>query len=228
MTVCIAALSDSGKGLVAASDRMATVLIGGIKCERQDEGVNKIWPIPSSGFVLLAGSDSLGPRLITSALKIIADKKIERIEDIVEVFRQEYQKSRLRDFEQSVLNARGFTFANYYDIHQKLAPDLRGAIDTQMGNWSGLIDLIVAGKGDDGVFHLYSVMNPGVSTFHDATGYVCIGSGGPLATYSLIGSSYKKSSSQEEVKQIVEEAKKKSEVSPGVGSMTDLRTSKVE
>lgn len=224
MTICIAALSDGGKGLVVASDRMATSPVGGMSYEWQTEDINKIVPLPMNGFVMMAGNDSLGLGIIQASLKVLKEKKIERIEDAVEVFRLEYQKSRLNNFVQVMLEPRGFTLANYYEYHTRLAKELRDMIDDQMGKWSGLVDLIVVGQNPGDSFHLYSIGTPGVVTSHDATGYICIGSGGPHAMYHIIGSGYKKALDSGSVRKTVEEAKKKSEVAPGVGSMTDCRS----
>lgn len=224
MTICIAALSDSGKGLVVASDRMATSPVAGLTYEWQSDDIKKIIPLPLNGFVMMSGNDSLGLGIIEASLKVLKEKKIERIEDAVEIFRQEYQKSRLNNFVQVVLEPRGFTLANYYEYHTKLAKELRDSIDAQMGQWSGLVDLVVVGQTPGDSFHVYAIGTPGIITNHDATGYICIGSGGPHAMYHIIGAGYKKALDTAAVKTIVEEAKKKSEVAPGVGSMTDCRS----
>ncbi|MCY4261378.1 MAG: hypothetical protein OXC91_14085, partial [Rhodobacteraceae bacterium] len=61
---------------------------------------------------------------------------------------------------------------------------------------------------------------PGVVNDHAPIGCGCIGSGSPHAMHSLIEGSYRKSMSKKEVTDLVNEAKERSEVVPGVGAET--------
>lgn len=70
---------------------------------------------------------------------------------------------------------------------------------------------------------MYSVSNPGSLVDHNLNGYICIGTGGPHAMYYLIGSGNKNSMTETNVKKILEEAKGKAEVAPGVGSLSECR-----
>lgn len=225
MTVCIAALADSSKKLVVASDRMTTSTIGGIEYEWEAEDVQKIFPITGfNGAVLMAGADSYGRTIIQSSLKSLEEKKPKKLEEAVEIFRSEYQKFRLNNFIHSVLESKGMTLGDYYNLHAKLANDLRVFIDNQLAQWNAFTELIIAGQDSGEDFHIYTVSNPGVVLNHDSNGYICVGKGGPHAMYFLIGSGYKKSLRTEEVKQFVLDGKQKSEKAPGVGKLTDCRT----
>ena len=232
MTVGIAAFADNSKKLIIASDQMITSTVGGsplgggITYQWQSTDIHKIFPLPrGTGAILMAGNESYARTIINTSIRSIETKKAEEIEAIVEIVREEYANFRLINFVQSVLVPRGIqNFSAYYELHARLANDLRTFIDTTLGNWSGCCDLIVAGKDRAGTFSLYSISNPGIANNHDLNGYVCIGTGGPHAMYHIIGAGYKKGMPEPEVKKILEEAKKKSEVAPGVGSFTDCRT----
>ncbi len=94
-------------------------------------------------------------------------------------------------------------------------------IDRAFAEFNARVDFILAGK-DDSQCGIYSISNPGQLTCHNPIGYAAVGSGSPHAIYSIIDSKYKKSMKKEAVENIVREAKKRSEVAPGVGTSTKL------
>lgn len=222
MTVCLAALAENGKKLIVASDRMVTSPIATMSYQWQSEDVQKITQF-GNNLVLISGLDVFGRSIISTSIKKCTEQKIAYIEDIVEVFRTEFQTFRVNNFVQNNLQSRGLTLEKYYQLHNTLASSLVTAIDGAIGTWQIGVDLIVAGKSQNQDFHIYSISHPGVSLCHDMNGYVCIGAGGPHAMYHIIGSGYKKSSNETEIKQIIEAAKKKGEAAPGVGTYTDCR-----
>ena len=226
MTIGIAALAEDGKKLIVASDQMITSNVANMAYQWESTDVHKIFNIPDfNGAILMAGTESNARVIINSSIEITQSKKLKDIKDILNTIREEYSKFRINNFVQSVLEPRGIKDLQvYYELHTKIANDLRTMIDNMLIQWSGLCDLIVAGKNEGGIFHLYSIGNPGVCLDHDLQGYVCIGTGGPHAMYYIIGSNYKKNMSEVEVKAIVLEAKKKSEAAPGVGKLTDCRS----
>ena len=78
--------------------------------------------------------------------------------------------------------------------------------------------MLVAGpSGESHTIH--TILNPGM---HDnsSIGHGAIGSGAPHALYSLIEGSYVSSMSRDKVIELVQGAKRRSEVAPGVGKET--------
>jgi 20S proteasome alpha/beta subunit len=69
---------------------------------------------------------------------------------------------------------------------------------------------------------VFSIVNPGDLFCYDAIGFAAVGSGAPHAVYSLIESGYKKSMDGKTVFELVEKAKHRSEVAPGVGRGTEI------
>ena len=94
-------------------------------------------------------------------------------------------------------------------------------IEQNLVNYNIGVELIVAGINPGDGCHLYSITHPGVSACHDTIGYACVGSGAPHALYSLIASEYTKDKLVGQVEAYVDDAKKKSEVAPGVGTETE-------
>ena len=226
MTIGIAALAEDGNKLIVVSDQMITSNVANMSYQWESIDVHKIFDIPDfKGAILMAGNESNARVIINSSIEIIQSKNLKDTKNILNTIREEYCKFRINNFVQSVLEPRGIKdLQAYYELHTKIANDLRTMIDTALGQWNGQCDLIVAGKNEGGIFHLYSISNPGVFSDNDLSGYVCIGTGGPHAMYHIIGSNYRKNMNEAEVKAIVLEAKNKSEVAPGVGKLTDCRS----
>lgn len=83
------------------------------------------------------------------------------------------------------------------------------------------VEIIIAGP-DPGGYSLHTVTNPGVAQNHTPMGYCAIGSGAPHAMYCMIEGSHGRSWGRGEVEQLVRQAKRRSEVAPGVGSCTQM------
>ncbi len=221
MTICIAAISNSGKYCCYAVDTMITAQFP-IGYEFETKDVRKIYPLNENVYVLTAG-DALGASTIIK--KLISKHKLEEkqtVKEITELLLEEYQNYRRELIQQIHFFPRGLNIATYYEIQQKLQIGLVNILDNQLANFDLNVSLIILGYDKDGQksCHLYSINNPGVLICHDEIGFACIGSGAPHATYYLIGEKYKKTMDKAEVKKLVLEAKKKSEVAPGVGQDT--------
>lgn len=221
MTICIAALAESGRKIIAAVDRMITANFP-LPTEFETDDVSKTYSLGEAAMAMSAGNALSAWEIMKKARDLIADQQINKIEQIVEVVRKTYQNYRQRLIEERYLEPRGLNMNSYYNMQLKLVPSVVGDIENQLVNFNIGVDLIVAGCRNGGECHLYTITHPGVSTSHDAIGYVSIGSGAPHAMYYFISTNYHKSMPVEEVKKIVLEAKKRSQVAPGVGKQTEL------
>jgi 20S proteasome alpha/beta subunit len=226
MTVCIAALCDSGECCVLASDQMTTAHFP-IGYEFESEEVGKIVEIGDSTYVLISGDVLFAHRVIETARQRIADSKASRIDELAEMVRLAYQHARRLYVIQTQLEPRGLDLNTYYQTQKNLLPGLVQIIDQALVGHHTAVDLVVAGKDSTGC-HIHTIHNPGVVVCHDPVGFAAIGSGGPHAVYSLIESKYKKSLSREEVEKMVDQAKARSEVAPGVGEGTTKVSTSME
>lgn len=226
MTICIAALADNRKKLVLAADQMITANIP-MPYQFETDDVKKIYDLTDNAVLLTAGNALFAYEIYENALKNIGYAKVRgeqigTIKELAEIVRVEYQNYRRDMAVKSVLEPRGLTLNDYYDRQQKLNIGIIQEIENQLVNLNIAVDLIIAGHNMENECHIYSITHPGILVLHDALGYVCVGTGAPHATYNLIGSNYKKSLNDGEVKKLIEEAKKKSEVAPGVGKATTI------
>lgn len=220
MTVCIAALCEDGKEVVLASDQMTTAHFP-IGYEFENDEVEKIVSIRDGIFVLVAGDVLFAHEVIEKAKFQLEDAKQVKVSKATEEIRKAYQDVRLTQVIQAQIESRGMDLTTYYASQQSLNPGLVQMIDQALVSHDPTVVFLIAGKEKSGS-HIYSVHNPGVAFCHDPIGFAAVGSGGPHATYSMIENDYKKSKSLEEVKVIVEKAKQRSEVAPGVGEATTM------
>ncbi len=220
MTICIAALAENGSKLVIAADQMITANIP-ISYEFETDDVQKIYNITDKCYVLTAGNALFACEIVKSAkMKIDAIQGNHTVQSIADIVRQEFVKFRNTVITRNVLEPRGITLADYYKVQQQLVPGVIQEIENALVNSNIGVELIVAGQNDGGDCHIFTITHPGQLLSHDAIGHVSVGSGAPHATYYLIGSTYKKSLSVGQVRRMVLNAKKKSEVAPGVGKAT--------
>ncbi len=222
MTICIAALYENGKGCVLASDQMTTAHFP-IGYEFENEEVKKIIKVRETtvAYLLLAGDVLFANEILEAVRKDVDAKGITSTPIIAESFRQHYQNVRKQHIFRTELEPRGLTLDTFYQGHQRLLLQVVMLIDNALKIGNPKTELIIAGFGES-CCSIFSIINPGDLFCHDAIGFVAVGSGAPHAVYSLIESGYKKSMDAQTVYTLVEKAKHRSEVAPGVGRGTEI------
>ena len=220
MTICIALLYDKGQGCLLASDQMTTGHIP-IGYEFENEEIEKIVKISENVYVLTSGDVLFAREVINIVTQRIITDNIHVVSGIAEAIRGAYQLVRRTRVVRNELEPRGMDLNIFLNNQQKLLPQLVLVIDQAFRTYNPMTEFIIAGKDKDSC-HIYTIVNPGDLMCHDPIGFVAIGTGGPHAVYSMIASDYKKSMDKEKAKKVIEEAKKRSEVAPGVGKLTTI------
>ena len=221
MTVCIAALYDSGAGAVLASDHMITASIP-IGYEFENEETSKIIRLTDDSYALFAGNVLYGDQIMQSSIELIAADGLQSVKGIAEQVKNSYAGFRLSYLVERYLTPRGLTMDSYYDRQHNLNARIVEEIDQALSNFDIGVECIVVGPTIAG-YGIYTVRNPGVAVRDDAVGFSAIGSGAPHVLYSLLGATYRKSLGKEDVKDLISQAKKMSEVAPGVGKQTSIK-----
>jgi 20S proteasome alpha/beta subunit len=224
MTVCIAAICDSGKTIVAAADRMFTVP-GVVEFETAE---GKIEPIAEACVVLAAGHSPNATEVITTVLERLQGNRNPSRKKLSEVVKQAYCTVRAEQAEiQVVLPALGADFIKwrdrtplptYLEKQEKVYGQL---IMMQAQQFNLLVDLIVAGVDDKGGF-VSQISNPGVLLPLQKLGYATAGTG---ALHAMIYLSLCGQTAQRKVPETIADvyiAKRTAEVAPGVGRETDM------
>ena len=218
VTVCIAAFAERGKKLVLTADQMVSLAFP-LAYQYETEDVAKIFDLTDNVVVLSAGIAVFAQEIVDNAKKQISNSNISSVADIAETVRREYSKLRTRLITQQFLEPRGFTLDTYYEKQNKLHPAVIQDIESKISGENIQVELIVAGH-DGEECQIFSIHNPGTLVSHAAVGYSAVGIGAPHAIYSLIDDDYKRTLDEDEVKEMVVKAKKRSEKAPGVGQRT--------
>ncbi|MDP2874134.1 MAG: hypothetical protein Q8N84_02480 [bacterium] len=219
MTICIAAICEKGQRVVLVADRMTTASIP-MGFEFESEEVPKILKLTDEIYLMTAGNSLHANEIYRRSIQKIQQSSAGlTVKAISEVTRIEYQLFRRERVIQRTLEPRGLSLQDFYTLQQKMHQALVMQIDSILTSESIGVDLIVVGKDSTGS-HIFSISHPGVSDQHDPIGFVAVGSGAPHAMYSLIGSGYKPSLPLKDAMELINEAKRKSEVAPGVGRET--------
>jgi len=223
MTVCIAALYDGGAGVILVSDRMVTAHIP-IGYEFEHRESPKIIPLDGADavHVPIAGDVLRGNEILDEAKALLAHREGSiAAPEAADTVRQAYQKVRLTNIVHRELEPRGLSLESYYGRQQHLSPQVVQIIDQAMYNADLGVEMLVAGP-NGGNHAIHTILNPGTIHDNSSIGHGAIGSGAPHALYSLIEGSYAPSLSRDEVLALVEAAKHRSEVAPGVGKETTI------
>ncbi len=223
MTVCIAALADDNKSLVLASDKEVT--FGPPINTEVENDTQKIQKITDKIYVLLAGNSLIAMQLIEDLRR--NKQGATTVKEVAEALRDAYVIARQNTMEEVYLKPRGLTLERFIkeqkDLNQQLVLALDNSVATD--NQSFGVAFIVAGIDNaDGNAYIYGIFHPGTMSLMNVTGFCTIGIGDVHAMNSFIGNRYSTKFSLREALYYVYEAKKKSEVAPGVGQMTDIIT----
>jgi 20S proteasome alpha/beta subunit len=219
LTVCISAIADGGAAVVVAADRMMTF---GPPMNLQAEGaVRKIIPLSDSHALLFSGSVPDAEAVVNGIKESIQHgTNLKQIADFVA---KSYQNLKRKKVEDSILRPLiGIEFAQF---QQLVSQSASSQVLTQM---LGMIsqhnlglDVMLAGVDEDSG-HIAIVAHPGTALLMDTVGVSSIGSGSLHASVRLsLGRQTRDLSILETIFNVYE-AKKASEVAPGVGKVTDI------
>ena len=230
MTVCISAICEHGM-IMGASDRMLTA--GDIQFETVPTSSGKDFPFKvtpinnsNSVVVMMAGDTCLQTEIVMGMLQFInaSEKQSGKncgVKDSVNLYVDFYNQIKARLAASAVL-APLHLDQNTFIARQKEFSDgfsemvARALIDFQMP----VVETIVAGIDDSGS-HLYAIYN-NRPICCDSVGFAAIGSGSKHAESQFMLRGYSRIVPQEEALWLTYMAKRKSEIAPGVGKITDL------
>lgn len=230
MTVCIAAI-HSNHSILGASDRMVTGGYGDITFEPP---IPKILPLTTSITLLTAGDQNIQIQLYHE-IRAIIDDLVETdpnhwldVSEVVKIYSKCYLTLRNSLIEKYILSPYNLTFDSFYTRQKEMTKEFIDTILMSIARFDidymrdRAIETIITGIDNSGP-HIYVVANGEVSC-HDKLGFAAIGIGSSHAVSHFMLSAYSKVSSEAKAVLTVHQAKKKAEVSPGVGKETDMFT----
>ena len=226
MTVCIAAIYDNAS-ILGASDRMVTGGFGDIEFEPP---APKILNITNSIAVLTAGDQNIQMQVFQKAYRVVGEKikaqpeKWLGVSDAAEIYSGCFYALRNKLIEDGVLLPYNLNYDSFISKQKEMNIDfvnrLTNKIDRFPREYIGDIETILAGIDETGP-HIYVVRN-GIINCNDKLGFASIGIGSNHALSHFMFSSYSRIASEPKALLTIHQAKKKAEVSPGVGEQTDM------
>jgi hypothetical protein len=222
VTVCIAAIAEN-KMVLAASDRMLTA--GDIEFQPPRSKILRL--TPAIAVMAATGDTPLHTEIMHRVWRDVY-KKIEedpgewwRVGDVAELYRYHYDAERVRRAESSVLAPLGLTTDSFIERQEEMQEDfLRKVGDRLLGYELDELEVIICGLDSEGA-HIYLIDNGKVSC-HDDIGFAAIGAGGRHAASQLMFAGHTRLNSVATSMLLVYSAKKRAEVAPGVGEITDM------
>ncbi|WP_423459974.1 hypothetical protein [Ottowia sp. VDI28] len=222
MTVCVAVISSDGSAAIGASDRMVST------ADNQTKRL-KVHHLTAQVVAMIAGDVELHTELLIETRAMISDAKdmpeLLTVKNIADSYALAFLEAKKRRAERRFLAPLGLTaesFAsNQRKMEDKIAAEItREIINFQMPHCSAIFMGIDASQGYQRA-HIYTVEN-GHLACHDETGFVAIGVGMYQATSSLMFGGHHAEMHLDPAVYLTLAAKKRAEVTPGVGKETDM------
>lgn len=221
MTVCIAAIYNDNS-ILGVSDRMLTS--GDIKFEPP---ASKIANITSSIAVMSAGDTSLITQLLDEANSFVTDrlakepKKWIPVVDVANHYRDTYIRLRADMAEKTILAPYKLDHKTFLASQKEMAQELVDSISYNLQNFQiEDVEIIVTGVDDNGA-HIFVIENDRVS-WNDKVGFASVGIGYNHALSHFMLAGHTRTATEAKTLLTIHQAKKKAEVSPGVGEETDM------
>lgn len=217
MTVCIAALCDNSKSVLAITDRKISSDFGDTETD-----ILKWRKVHSQWAVMFAASDATPiAGIVTNAERRMRDSdgSLEAAQSLIAAA---YRDARLKKAEDLHLATRGWTFEEFKAKGRSLLPDpLFLQIDRSIREVNLGVSLLVMGTAD-GVCHIFTVEDPGLSEDRSIPGFHAIGSGSYNAIASLYHRQLRPAAYFSKALFCLYEAKKYAEKVGSVGEKTDI------
>jgi hypothetical protein len=222
MTVCIAAIctwmvDDKGTGaIITASDRMITR-----RGESEYEPPQaKFLHLSKRTAVLFAGDITVHSEAIQKTRTALLDAPTDNVGEIAELYASFVRALREREATQMYLSPLGLTGDSLLSgtegpLANKLREQVQGhTLDAE----AMVVGTDNIGKGA----HIYHVNGIGFVTCHDEVGFLAIGMGAGHAESQIMAFKYAPWWRYFDTVVVLYSAKKRAEVAPGVGPITDM------
>jgi 20S proteasome alpha/beta subunit len=221
MTICIGSLCEKRRSAVVIADRMVTNLGLSVEFERDD---TKIVKLTDNCLAVRSGDPLVAEEVFEDVIEAFKGVKQHRISEITKNVEEGLCELRKRRIEDEFFKPRGITIEEYYKNQAHFSEQLASMFEERIEEYDSGVNILIIGVDDKGS-HLYLVdytEHPRTSRRFDSIGFCSVGIGTPHAQNSLISNKCSPNLPLREVLYLVYEAKKKAEIAPGVGCMTDI------
>jgi 20S proteasome alpha/beta subunit len=228
VTVCIAALckwnyapkdkpEDWGTVAITASDRMIT--FGDVQYEPNQ---TKVAQMTRQTMLLISGDYALHSEAIRNAQRELVNRHNASPRDVALIYGRQMQTIKRRHAEDIYLAPLGLNTDLLNAQQKEMSDSLVSALVTQMQKYPGEeVDALIVGI-EDGRATIYHVDTRGTATCADDVGFAAIGIGAWHARSQLMQARYTNGALYYPALAAVYAAKKAADISPGVGTTTDI------
>lgn len=173
--------------------------------------------------LLTAGEIHIHSEALREAQKDIQSLPTEDVQQIAEIYAANVRAVKLRMAAQLHLAAYGLDEISFLARQRDMSPELVMDLANKMERYSLEIEALIVGLDGNGKPGIYHIDEKGVATNHTDIGFMTIGSGGPHARLQFMSAGYSQYNSNYYMSLTMSYfAKKSAEVSPGVGTSTDI------
>jgi hypothetical protein len=224
VTICAAALCRM-RGLdgaeedmvIGISDRMLTS--GDIEYEAAQ---SKIYPLGGiKALCLPAGDVAFHLPISIETSKTATQGQVVDIGDVARLYAENYASVRRARAERLYLAPHGLDIATFLANQRRMNESLVLSLADRVDREDLGVDTIIVGADEHGP-HIYRVSDPGVETCYDGIGFCAVGSGARQFEAQLMYHGYVGWWSWHAALLLLYSAKRRAEVSPGVGRQTDV------
>jgi hypothetical protein len=203
--------------VLCIADRMVTV--GNVEFEQAESKIDRLnW---GNAVCLIAGDVDLAYQLKMETQRQLQNETAS-VEEIAQLFACNYALLRRRRAEAMYLTPIGLTVESFVAQQRLLDSEVAARLTTDLQEESLGVSAIIAGVDSTGA-HIYRIQDPGgQAECCDRCGFLGIGSGGAQFETQFMLASYDRRWQPLEALLLMFSAKRRAEVSPGVGKATDL------
>jgi 20S proteasome alpha/beta subunit len=222
MTVGIGAICEDGKTAVVAADKMVT-FSSPMNLQTEPPTLKKIIELTDRVLLVFSGNTADGEEIISATRPLLTDEIKSSVARIAEVVKDSYAKHKQKRAEELILKPLlGADFPQFQSlVAQSPASQILQQVIGALMQHNLNTDVLVAGLDDTGA-HIFAITHPGQLQPLATTGFGAIGSGGLHAGVRMSLAQHTQSANLVETIYNVYEAKRASEVAPGVGKLTDI------
>jgi hypothetical protein len=229
MTVCAAVLckvptdTEQFDAVVGIADRMFTS--GDVQFEGNTTKVFAFVrePVVAANVIALEAWDTNAHfALATETHSEVINQKIESVREIAATYARRFQAMRRERAERTYLAPLGLNAETFRSQQKMMETKCVGDLRRQMQKSQLDVQAIIAGIDSDGSAHLYRIDDPGQVTSLDRAGYCAIGSGARQFETQFMFERYDRLWPWFNALVLMYSAKKRAEVSPGVGKVADV------
>jgi hypothetical protein len=224
MTICAAAICDhcNGDAVITISDRMITS--GDIEFE---DNRTKIMELSPRIVCLFAGNRDFHHMIAEATKKTVTADNVTDVAETAEIYASHFVALRRRRAEQRYLAPLGLTADTFRSYQREMNENVVSSLLSNMLGEALGVQAIIAGKDASGA-HICTIARADREfgefcspVCHDGQDYVAIGTGFRQFETQFMSLGYTRQYGSLWTLLLMLEAKRRAEVSPGVGSATD-------